>query len=105
MAGLRSVLVIDGAESGELPANSALHNMPFVKLSARKISEVLPDLVIMPLFGPGFDAVDALSQLERFGFRGEVLVRTPVLPNSGIVLRELSAAAPTLRVRLAGPAD
>jgi hypothetical protein len=63
----------------------------------------LPDLVVLPLFGAGFDAIEALARLERFGFRGDVIVRTPDLPNSDIVERELAAVAPTLRVRLMGP--
>lgn len=103
MADLRSVLVIDGTEGVETPSGAVVHNLNFRELTGRKVSEILPDLVIMPLFGPGFDAVETLAQLERFGFRGEVLVHTPKLPNSALVLRELSAAAPTLKVTLRGP--
>jgi hypothetical protein len=103
MVELRRVLVIGGADAGVLPPAVKVLALPYAQVNARTISEVLPDLVIMPLFGPGFDAVEALAQLERFGFRGEVLVRGPQLPNSKIVERELSAVVPGLTVRLTGP--
>jgi hypothetical protein len=103
MADLRIVLVIGDAHPGPLPAEVTQINMPYGQLNAHTISKTLPDLVILPLFGPGFDAIDALAQLERFGYRGDVLVRTPALPNSRIVERELAAVVPQLRVRVTGP--
>jgi hypothetical protein len=103
MAGVRTILVISGAEAGPVQPDVTVVTLPMSQISARTISIVLPDLVIMPLFGPGFDAIEALSQLEKFGFRGEVVVRTPALPNSRIVERELSAVVPALTVRLTGP--
>lgn len=102
---LRRVLVIGGVDAGALPPSVTTVVLPYTQVNARTISEVLPDLVILPLFGPGFDAVEALAKLERFGFRGEVLVRGPTLPNSRIVERELSAVVPGLTVRLTGPAN
>lgn len=103
MADLRTVLVIEGAHPGPLAPEVTQINLPYAQLNALTISMHLPDLVIMPLFGPGFDAIEALAQLERFGFRGEVVVRAPALPNSRIVERELAAVVPGLRVRLTGP--
>ncbi len=104
MSGVRTILLISGADPGPQQPDVTLVTLPYAQINARTISTVLPDLVIMPLFGPGFDAIDALAQLDRFGFRGEVMVRTPHLPNSRIVERELAAVVPNLRVRLTGPA-
>ncbi len=103
MAEVRVVLIIAEARPGEFSPEVKVFNMAFGQLNARKISEILPDLVIIPLFGAGFDAIEVLTQLERFGFRGDVLVRTPQLPNSRIVERELAAVVPNLSVRLTGP--
>lgn len=103
MTEVRAVLVISGARWGDFPPGVKVFEMTFRQLSARIISEILPDLVIMPLFGPGFDAIEVLTQLERFGFRGDVIVSTPPLPNSRIVERELAAVVPSLHVRLSGP--
>lgn len=99
----RTVLVISQVHAGTFPADVTLVDLPYAAMTAQAISEILPDLVILPLVGVGFDAIEALSQLDRFGFRGEVLVRAPSLPNSHIVERELSAIAPGLSVRLIGP--
>jgi hypothetical protein len=103
MADLRTVLLIGGAEAGALPPDVTVVALPYARVTASIIVEVRPDLVIMPLFGPGFDAIEALTQLERFGFRGEIIVRGPNLPNSRIVERELAAVVPNLKVRLTGP--
>lgn len=103
MAVLRTALVIGDAHPGPLPAEVTQVNVSFAQLNAHIISQLLPDLIILPLFGPGFDAIEVLAQLERFGYRGDVLVRTPALPNSRIVERELAAVVPNLRVRLTGP--
>jgi hypothetical protein len=99
----RTVLVIGDVALGAQPPEVKLVSLHYAELSAKTISAVLPDLVIMPLFGAGFDALDALARLERFGFRGDVLVRAPRLPNTQIVERELAAVAPKLTVRLTGP--
>lgn len=103
MIGLRTVLVISDAHAGALPPEVVQIHLPYPQINARKLSEILPDLIIIPLFGPGFDAIEVLAQLDRFGFRGDVLVRSPDLPNSHLVERELAAVVPNLRVRLTGP--
>jgi hypothetical protein len=103
MTDLRKVLVLGGVEPPAPSPNVVLTRLTYAELNARVLSTVLPDLVILPLFGQGFDAIDALGQLERFGYRGDVLVRAPALPNVPIVERELAALAPNLRVRLTGP--
>lgn len=100
---MRTVLVVEGAHPGVVSADVTHVTLPLRGITARVLSTVLPELVILPLFGAGFDAIEALSQLERLGYRGEVLVRTPPLPNARIVERELAAVVPMLTVRLTGP--
>ncbi|MCU0801628.1 MAG: hypothetical protein MUD11_07610 [Rhodobacteraceae bacterium] len=102
---VRTVLVIDGAKAGNLPDDTNQVCLPFSHVSAQVLGKVLPELVILPLFGTGFDAIEALGLLERLGYRGAVLVRTPNLPNARLVERELAAVAPGLTVRLTGPAS
>jgi hypothetical protein len=103
MADTRRILAIGGADPGPPQAGVTVTALAFSEVNARTVSAILPDLVILPLFGPDFDAIEALTQLERFGYSGEVVVRGPRLHNSRIVERELSAVAPALRVRLTGP--
>lgn len=46
-------------------------------------------VVITPLFGTDFDAIDLLERLSETAFCGNVRVEAPKLPNKRIVLREL----------------
>ena len=105
MNDVRTVLVIAEVYAGTFASEVTQISISYADLSARVLSQILPDLVVMPLFGAGFDAIEALAQLDRFGFRGDVVVRTPYLPNNRIVERELCALVPNLRVRLVGPAS
>jgi hypothetical protein len=97
------VLVIAGAGAGPLEPGLRAVTIAYPDLDARTLGTLLPELVIMPLFGNGFDAMEGLQRLERLGYLGTVIVRGPRLPNRAIVERELSAIVPVLTVRLTGP--
>lgn len=103
MTHIRSILVIGGVQPGVFSPDVTQTELSYADLTARMLSTILPDLIILPLFGAGFDAIEALGRLHRLGYQGEVLVRTPELPNIKIVERELTALAPTMHVRLTGP--
>jgi hypothetical protein len=68
-------------------------SLPFAALSLgdADLSEI--DLVIAPLFGEGFDAVDLIEDLGRAGFRGRLRISAPNLPNLGALSGELRAFA------------
>ncbi|MCU0902800.1 MAG: hypothetical protein MUE83_02870 [Tabrizicola sp.] len=51
------------------------------------------DLVIAPLIGVDFDAIDVIERLARAKFRGRVRFMSKGLPNRQMVLRELQAVA------------
>lgn len=51
------------------------------------------ELVVAPLFAKDFDAVDLIDLIGDKGFRGNVRIVAPSLPNRSIVLRELRAHA------------
>ncbi len=54
------------------------------------------DLVITPLIGVGFDAIDLIERLAEKGFRGKVQVMARDLPDRLLVLHELLAVATPL---------
>jgi hypothetical protein len=54
------------------------------------------DLVITPLIGAGFDAIDLIERLAEKGFRGKVQVMARQLPDRLLVLHELLAVATPL---------
>jgi hypothetical protein len=97
------VLVVDGASPGPVVEGTRMVTLSYAQIDAKTLGSLLPELVILPLFGTGFDAIEALQHLERLGYRGLVIVRGPVLPNRAIVERELAAIVPHLTVRLTGP--
>lgn len=51
------------------------------------------ELVVAPLFSRDFDALDLIDLIGSKGYRGEVRIVAPILPNRAIVLRELRAHA------------
>ena len=51
------------------------------------------DLVIAPLIGTGFDAIEMILLLGKAGFRGRLLVRSGLLPDIDLVVGELREAA------------
>lgn len=51
------------------------------------------ELVVAPLFGQGFDAVELIDLIGAKGYRGNVRIVAPALPNRSIVLRELRTHA------------
>ncbi len=64
--------------------------------SALPFFRPMPDslvLVVAPLFGKNFDALEILEQLAAQGYRGVLRVIAPHLPNRQIVLRELRSHA------------
>jgi hypothetical protein len=51
------------------------------------------DVMIAPLIGPGFEAIDLIPFLGNAGFCGRLLVRSGTLPDRLMVLGELRAVA------------
>jgi hypothetical protein len=51
------------------------------------------ELVVVPLFCQQFDALEIIETLGASGYRGQLRVMTPNLPNRQIVLRELRSHA------------
>jgi hypothetical protein len=51
------------------------------------------ELVVVPLFCNQFDALEIIETLGSAGYRGQLRVMTPKLPNRQIVLRELRSHA------------
>jgi hypothetical protein len=63
-----------------------------------RIADYLPfptslELVVVPLFCSDFDALEIIETLGSAGYRGQLRVMTPKLPNRQIVLRELRSHA------------
>ncbi len=79
-----------------LPDDPGLHYVTYEELTDRLISELDPDIILAPLLGQGFDALDLAVQLEDFGFRGRFRALCPRLPNPALVHREIQALCPSI---------
>tara|TARA_R110002096_G_scaffold350602_2_gene543812 strand:+ start:4971 stop:5225 length:255 start_codon:yes stop_codon:yes gene_type:complete len=64
------------------------------------LGALAPRCVIVPLFAGPFDVLTLLEQLVTARYTGRVLVLAPPLPDRAMVLAELQAHAPGLRLRL-----
>lgn len=70
-------------------AGPALVLTRYVTLDASLLARVMPDLVIAPLFGPGFDILDLAQRLMVLGYRGPLRALTRPLPDPGAVIGEV----------------
>ncbi len=101
----RAVLLVDSGPVERLLAHGRPRRLPLVRLSgleitAPRLQALDPSCVMMALFDSRTDAFDLLECLADLHYRGRVLVLSPPLPRTGMVMRELAAAGPGLRLRL-----
>ena len=71
----------------------ALRFVGFDELTPRLLRELAPSLLIAPLMGDGFDAVDVAHRLGAADFQGRLHVLTPPIPAPGAVQAEIQEAA------------
>jgi hypothetical protein len=65
-------------------------------ISAPTIAALKPDVVLTPLFGPGFDCLDVAHALLAAGYRGQLRAVVSYVPNPALVRREIAACCPGL---------
>ena len=69
-----------------------------VSIAYSEMPDYLPlppnlELVVAPLFSSDFDALELIDFIGSKGYRGNVRIVAPALPNRSIVLRELRTHA------------
>lgn len=85
---------------GPPPGVEALRFVRLDQVAAALRTDPAPDLVLSPLVGAGFDALDLARLLRSLGFAGRYRVVVDALPDPAAVLAELRAEAPGLDVDL-----
>ena len=68
----------------------------FEDLEAGLLLDAMPDMVVSPLIGQDFDAMDVARRLAQLGYRGPYRALTAPLPRPGLVKAEVMADAPGL---------
>jgi hypothetical protein len=89
--------LVIGVPGATLP-EGVLRTDEMLSIGYDSLPSVMPmpetvELVVAPLFCPEFDALEIIEALGAAGFRGQLRVLAPKLPNRQIVLRELRAYA------------
>ncbi|OYX43262.1 MAG: hypothetical protein B7Z02_09665 [Rhodobacterales bacterium 32-67-9] len=62
-------------------------------LNLHFLAQVMPDTILAPLLGPGFDILDLVDRLGRIGFGGALRALTPPLPAPDAVIAEVRSHA------------
>ena len=57
-------------------------------------------IVLSPLVGVAFDATEIVARLRDAGFRGLFVTYATVIPDPGLIRRELAAVAPDLEIEI-----
>jgi hypothetical protein len=99
-----AVLLIDAAHVVPLAILDAERTRvtlaAFAGLDQALLARVAPDIVALPLFGQGFDVLDALARLQTLGFAGRVMALAPPLPDPIPLLSDLGGGRGGLHVDL-----
>ncbi|MCC6001161.1 MAG: hypothetical protein JJU19_09920 [Pararhodobacter sp.] len=65
------------------------------------LQQIRPDLVVTPLIGPRWDALDTGVALTNAGYTAKLMILMPKLPRQALVLRELRILCPSLDIIVA----
>ncbi|MCV6824358.1 MULTISPECIES: hypothetical protein [Halocynthiibacter] len=79
-----------------LPDDKGLHYTSYEDLSKDLLDDINPDIVLAPLLGQGFDAMDLAIQLDIFGYKGRFRALSPDLPNPKLILKEVKSLCPKI---------
>jgi hypothetical protein len=83
----------DAAFPESLASHGAAVSITLDELAAHLPLPLSVELVVVPLFCAQFDALEIIETLGSAGYRGQLRVMTPKLPNRQVVLRELRSHA------------
>lgn len=81
---------------GDLPADTRLAFTDFRSVTAELFEIMAPTLVLSPLLARGFDCIDLAQVLHGIGFRGRYRAVADLLPDPGMIRREIAGICPGL---------
>ncbi len=88
------------ADGRNLPRLSQLRFAELADLDSALLEQIGPDMVLAPLLAVGFDVLDVALRLHDLGFGGRLRAISPLLPNPGVVTREVAHLCPGLDFEL-----
>lgn len=80
----------------DIPEIDGFYFVDFDDVSIETLGKIRPQVILSPLLGRTFDAVEVARRLETMGYRGRYRVVTDGVPRPDVVKREVNAVAPNL---------
>jgi len=80
----------------EIPEIDGFHFVDFEDVTLETLRRIRPQVILSPLLGRTFDAVEVARRLESMGYGGRYRVVTDGVPEPDVIKREVSAIAPQL---------
>lgn len=80
----------------DIPEIDGFYFVDFDDVSIETLEKIRPQVILSPLLGRSFDAVEVARRLEAMGYRGRYRVVTDGVPRPDVVKREVNAVAPNL---------
>ena len=80
----------------DLPDIEGFVFVDFDDVTLYTLEIVRPQVILSPLLGRSFDAVEIARRLTAMGFKGKYRIVTDGLPDQDVVLKDVEAVAPTL---------
>jgi len=80
----------------EIPEIDGFFFVDFDDVTYQTLEKIKPQVILSPLLGRTFDAVEVARRLEAMDYRGCYRVVTDGVPEPDVVKREVSAIAPKL---------
>lgn len=88
------------ARGRNLPADDVLEFCDYAEFNAKFLKALRPDVILSPLMGQNFDALDVAMKLEAARFCGCFRILAPKLPHPEVVETELRSLAPSVDCEL-----
>ncbi len=90
-------VVADWVSAGKtLPQDPTLKYIEVDEISEALLERFEPEVVLSPLVGKGFDAIDVAVRLTSCGYVGRLRATSPDLPNPKLVTKEIRSICPKI---------
>ena len=90
-------VVTDWVNAGKtLPEDPTLRYIEVEEISKDLLERFEPEVVLSPLVGKGFDAIDVAVRLTSCGYTGRLRATSPDLPNPNLVAKEIRSICPEI---------
>lgn len=84
----------------KFPESNKIYYASFAEVTAERLNDLSPVLVVSPLMCHSFDCLDLATRLQELGFQGKYRVLAPNVTNPKMIRAEIAAQAPQVDVEI-----